>query len=103
MAEIALRWILCPVRLLTPPELIERILIILGESTKDLTSNGLTVDAVLGICQPLLVLDSGLGVLQFAHCSVQEFLLKQYTVQEGHTYVAEACLTLLVNPDPCPV
>lgn len=102
MAENALKWILSAVRPLTPAELITGISITPGESTDNLASQGLTVQAILDICQPLLELDSGLKILRFAHFSVQEFLLGQYTIEESHTHVAEACLTLLVNHDPRP-
>lgn len=102
MAENALRWIFCAARPLTPVELIAAISITPGERIDDLASHGLTAQAILDICQPLLVLDSDLDVLRFAHFSVQEFLLGQYSRAESHTRVAEACLTLLVNPDPRP-
>lgn len=103
MAENALRWILCAVRPLTSVELLEAIPITPGQNTTGLTSNCVTVQTVLDICQPLLVLDSGSEVLRFAHFSVHEFLLKQYATEESHTRLAETCLTQLVNPDSHPI
>lgn len=100
MAENALRWVLCAVRPLNSTELVEGILIMPGESSERLISNSLTIQAVLDICQPLLVLDSGLQVVRFSHFSVQEFLSNRFVEKAAHTLVAEACLTLLVNPDP---
>lgn len=89
MAETALKWVLYAVRPLSPEELIGAVS----------TSCGLTVPALLDICHNLLVLDVGLGVLRFAHFSVQEFLLKQFSPEGGHTGVAEVCLTILLTVD----
>lgn len=99
MAENALHWTLRAVRPLTPVELLEAICIAPGQSKTGLASNDVTVQTVLDICQPLLVLDRGSEVVRFAHFSVHEFLLKEYTIQESHTLLAETCLTLLMNAD----
>lgn len=97
MAENALTWVLCAARPLSSTGLIEAVSITPEGGTQYFDSDGLTVQTMLDICQPLLVLDSQLGVFRFAHFSVQEFLMKQFTVDKSHTHVAEACLTLLMN------
>lgn len=89
MAETALKSVLYAVRPLSLKELIRAVS----------ASSDLTVLALLDICYNLLVRDQGLGVLRFAHFSVQEFLLKQFSSEGGHTGVAEVCLTILLTLD----
>lgn len=92
MAESALKWVLYAVRPLSPEELISAI-----SFSSAGGSRNLTLLAILDICQNLVVQDERSGVLRFAHYSVQEFLLKQFNLEEGHTRVAEVCLTMLVG------
>lgn len=97
MAENALKWILYAVRPLSPTELIEAISLTPESTTEKSKSDNLTLSVVFDICQNLVVLDERLGVLRFAHFTVQEFLVKHFQLKEGHTGVAEVCLTLVMN------
>lgn len=97
MAENALKWILYAVRPLSPAELIEAISLTPESTTSKSKSDNLTLSAVFDICENLVVLDERLGVLRFAHFTVQEFLLRHFRPKEGHTGVAEVCLTLVMN------
>lgn len=58
----------------------------------------LSAPVLLDICHNLLVRDEELGVLRFAHFSVQEFLLRQFDVEGDHASLAEVCLTTLLAP-----
>lgn len=95
-----LKWILFAVRPLSPAELIA---VISFPSTA--SSSNLSLKSVFDICQNLVLLDEGQGVVRFAHYSVQEFLLKQgrehkgyadhFGVEKGHTDLAEVCTAFL--------
>lgn len=81
------------VRPLSPAELIDGISVV--PMTPEFDTDGLTRSTILDIWQNLVVFDEELGVLRFAHFSVQEFLLVKHKSAECHTSIAEVCLTLL--------
>lgn len=100
IAENALKLVLYAVRPLSPEELIEAISFTatVSASASASSRDNLTLPAVFDICQNLVVLDKRLGVVRFAHFSVQEFLSTQFNSAEVHTCVAEICLTILLTP-----
>ncbi|KAL0631450.1 hypothetical protein Q9L58_009682 [Maublancomyces gigas] len=100
IVRMALKFVLCAVRPPSPKELVEAIRFtpMLCKSASASSWDGLTLAAVLGVCQNLLILDDRLGVVRFAHFSVQEFLLTQFSSEEVHTCLAEICLTILLAP-----
>lgn len=95
MAEKALRLVLYATEPLSPEAFITA-------SSFPSTAGDLTSPVLVDICQGLVVLDEGLGVVRFAHFSVQEFLLKEIFVEEGHAKVADVTLNLLLIPSPHP-
>lgn len=92
MAESALKLILYTVRPLSPEELLEAIAV--GSTAP---SHRINLPILFDICQNLVVVDEELGVLRFAHFSVQEFLFKKFKPSDGHTAVANVCLGTLMN------
>lgn len=90
VAEEALKWILFVARPLMPAELLDALAIAFADS--------ITLPVVFDICQNLVVLDERLGVLRFAHFSVQEFLLRRFDGKDGHAGVADGCLRSLMKP-----
>lgn len=100
IADIALKFVLSAVRPLTAEELVEAISFapaVHVSSSKQLGGD-LTLSAVLGVCQNLLVLDQRSAVVRFSHFSVQEFLSTRLKSEEVHTLIGEICLTLLLTP-----
>lgn len=95
MAEKALTLVLYATEPLSPEAFITA-------SSFPSTADDLTLPVLVDICQGLVVLDEGLGVVRFAHFSVQEFLLKEIFVEEGHATVADVTLNLLLIPSPHP-
>ncbi|KAI5837913.1 hypothetical protein DFP73DRAFT_580864, partial [Morchella snyderi] len=87
-----LAWMLYALRPLSTAELIEAVSEPYSSSKNDLTES-----TILDICCNLVVFDEGLGVLRFAHFSVQEFLLSEIDSKECHTMMAGVCLTSLMH------
>ena len=67
-------------------------------------------EAVLSICSTLVVLDAETQVVQFAHFSVQEYLVSQHLEHSNaarflvrddpaHTIMAQTCLSILLQFD----
>lgn len=96
MGERALTFVLYAVRPLSPEELID------GVSFPSTTGKP-TSEVLLDICRGFVVHDEGLKVLRFAHFSVQEFLLKHITAQQGHAAMADVTLNLLLTPNANPM
>lgn len=97
-AENALKLVLYAVRPLNAKEFIEAISC--SPTVRTAPQDQFSLKVVLDVCQNLVVLDEQLKVVRFAHFSVQEFLLTQFNSEDGHSCVAEICLTTLLTPYP---
>lgn len=93
VAEEVLKCVLFAARPLLPAELLELVAFA--------SVDAISLAVVFDICQTLVVLDERLGVLRFAHFSVQEFLLSRFDGAAGHAGFVERCLRVLVLPGPC--
>lgn len=98
LAQKVLSIILYAQRPLSPNEIIDA-LYIKPRQMEWKGNNGLTEMAIIAACKNLVVIDRELGVLRFAHLSIQDFLRGQFEPSHGHTQLAEICLTLLCWPN----
>jgi len=55
-------------------------------------------NVLLKACQNLIILDKSLNVFRFAHLSVDEFLEAELRMDDSHTEIAQACLSLICTP-----
>lgn len=96
-----LKAILYAKQLVSPDLLIGALAVAPGENSPD--SFKWTLNSILSICQNLVIYDSELDALRFAHFSIREFLMGPVysnrhpglQAEDGHTTIAEVCLTVL--------
>ena len=55
-------------------------------------------NVLLKACQNLIILDKSLNVFRFAHLSVDEFFDGELSLEDSHTEIAQACLSLICTP-----
>jgi ankyrin repeat protein len=92
VARQTFKWILCAQKPLSITELIEVVSI---GSKLEITK--LSSSKILSVCCNLLVEDTELGVLRFAHLSVREYLegLDEYAEQDLQLFALATCLDIL--------
>ncbi|KAL7266497.1 hypothetical protein RUND412_010956, partial [Rhizina undulata] len=97
LAQRTLKWILCAKSPLTGKQIVEAVSITPMQWAEKPDHNSVTHMTLLDVCQNLVVLHEGLGLLRTAHFSVTEFLLEKLDIAKAHTAAAELCLTLLCS------
>ncbi|KAF8417576.1 hypothetical protein EV426DRAFT_699665 [Tirmania nivea] len=107
LATRALKWMLVSKRPLKPRELIAAAQ--LSPSTRDSSYSSqqltLAVELLIQSCEGLLLLDTTLYVVRFAHLSVQEYLeirneVWDVSVTDAQLFVSESCLWILQYSSP---
>lgn len=64
------------------------------------TADSFALPVLLDICGRRLVVDNGLGIVQFAHFSVQEFVLNVIPAEEAHGMITDVELRFLLVSCP---
>ncbi|KAF8417658.1 ankyrin repeat-containing domain protein [Tirmania nivea] len=103
LATRALKWMLVSEYPLKPEELIAAVELnpsILKHSSTSLQESTLAVELLIQSCQGLLLLDTTLCVVRFAHLSVQEYLeirneVWGVSITDAQLFVSESCLWTL--------
>ncbi|RPB12644.1 hypothetical protein P167DRAFT_574015 [Morchella conica CCBAS932] len=99
-AKLVLKWLLYAREPCTVKTITQALAVGAGENPFDEDALELTPSYIIDCCKNLVVEDSGLGKLRFAHFSVQEYLLRNPKFNNdlgNHTHMAEICLKALLN------
>jgi len=93
VANIALMWIMCSPRPLTPEEWTD----VTCYASQPLDSR-IDLGTLLDICHNLVVLDWQSNAVRFAHLSVREYLEKyHFNIEESNVMAAKCCLSMLID------
>lgn len=99
LAHLAMMWIMTAGRPLAPEELVSASAVALRLDISAANDEDVDIDLILKLCYNLVVVDSELDVMRFAHLSVQEFLEKRWATGERNYMAAEVCLQVLIKDD----
>lgn len=93
LAHLAMRWMMCSARPLSPDELVKASNVGLQAN-----SSNADIDTILRVCHDFVVIDREADVIRFTHSSVHEFLERLgWGSIQTNAIAAEACLSVLVN------
>ena len=91
----ALMWVLCSMRPLHMEEWAKA-----SYPPADYPSDGSGATTLLGLCRNLVIWDSQLDRMSFAHLSVQEYLeARIFDIIQAHSMAAQSCLSYLTHPN----
>ena len=95
LATRALMWVLCSMRPLNMEEWAKA-----SYPPADYPSDGSGATTLLGLCRNLVIWDSQLDRMSFAHLSVQEYLeARIFDIIQAHSMAAQSCLLYLTYPN----
>ncbi|RPB06631.1 hypothetical protein P167DRAFT_580246 [Morchella conica CCBAS932] len=104
LAYLAMMWMLCSAEgPLCPEELVMgsvSALRVESPGQPETIGSDVTIETILKICHNLVVIDHQLGLVRFAHLSVQEYLEKRLSTEETNTMAAIVCLSILLDRIP---
>ncbi|KAL8789942.1 MAG: hypothetical protein Q9195_006603 [Heterodermia aff. obscurata] len=100
IAKQAFAWLLCTQEALSPAALLAAI----SGSHQDRRKE-LDLSSLLNICANLIILDSKLNVMRFAHTSILEFLESkiEFASPRLHALAAKSCLNMCTSGTPASV
>lgn len=98
LAHVSMMWIMCSPHPMSPRELVEAAVAALVISNGPPEPKDVEIDTILTLCHNLVVVDTQLGVMRFAHLSVQEFLEEHmWDLDTVNSMAAEVCLSMLLS------
>ena len=100
VASQAFGWLLCTQEALSPASLLSAISVNNADRREELV-----LPDLLNICSNLIILDSKLNIMRFAHTSILEFLesKSEFALARLHCMAAKSCLTMCTIGVSAPV
>ncbi|KAL2809652.1 hypothetical protein BJX63DRAFT_350326 [Aspergillus granulosus] len=98
-AHQALAWLMCAREPLRPTQWASAVSWAINWKQKDTQLSRISAEALLGMCQNLVVFDEMQNHIAFSHISVREYLERKSHFDELHLecVAAETCLRFLIN------
>ncbi|GFN18713.1 hypothetical protein AtubIFM55763_007650 [Aspergillus tubingensis] len=94
LVDRAFKWVMCSYSPVSPEYIVTAIRFLGDHNAPE---KEISIKALLGLCQNLLVIDESTGYLRFPHASVVEFIERElWDTREADCYAAKACLQSLM-------